>query len=265
MNLSQAATASLFERAAATDVAYFEMGAVVEKLPGAVLAWLPGLTGLAAGAVAQRVEGEAALQLGSGWLPEIERAFEVVGAPLARIYLDAESPVAGLLRQAGYAMRPELIFAHAIDSSSGDLELGRVESDEDWARKIELHEEADRTPDGHPSTASKWVELERRKAAAGLENYLAVIGGKVVGAIGAVHGDQILRFKNILIHPGHRRRGLGRAMLGALAALGRERGILEQAVFAVRGNAGERLYRACGMQPVGEMIEWSRPLGVSVE
>ncbi len=109
------------------------------------------------------------------------------------------------------------------------------------------------------------MELERRKAADGLENYLAKLGGEVVGAIGAIRGESILRFKNILIHPDHRRRGLGRAMLSSLAALGRESGILEQAVFAVRGNAGEWLYRACGMRPVGEVVEWSRPLGMSKE
>jgi GNAT superfamily N-acetyltransferase len=109
------------------------------------------------------------------------------------------------------------------------------------------------------------VELERRKAAHGLESYLAMLGGEAVGAIGAIRGESILRFKNILIHPDHRRRGLGRAMLNSLAALGRESGILEQAVFAVRGNAGERLYRACGMRVVGTVVEWSKPLGVSNE
>jgi GNAT superfamily N-acetyltransferase len=92
-----------------------------------------------------------------------------------------------------------------------------------------------------------------------------MLGGEVVGAVGAIRGESILRLKNILIHPDHRRRGLGREMLNSLAALGRESGILEQAVFAVRGNAGERLYRACGMRPVGEVVEWSRPLGMSKE
>jgi GNAT superfamily N-acetyltransferase len=145
------------------------------------------------------------------------------------------------------------------------VELLRVDSNEAWERKERLHMDADRTPDGHPSSASDWVELERRKAAHGLESYLAMLGGEAVGAIGAIRGESILRFKNILIHPDHRRRGLGRAMLNSLAALGRERGILEQAVFAVRGNAGERLYRACGMRAVGTVVEWSKPLGVSNE
>jgi GNAT superfamily N-acetyltransferase len=256
---------SLFERAAATDVAYFEMGAEVEQIPGAVLAWMPGLTGLAAGAVVQRVDGEAAARMGSGWVSEIEGALGRIGAPLARVYLDEYSPAGPLLLQAGYAMRPEIVFAHQIEAAPGEVELLGLDKGEAWERKERLHEEADRAPDGHPSSAADWVELERRKAADGLENYLAMLGGEVVGAVGAIRGESILRLKNILIHPDHRRRGLGREMLNSLAALGRESGILEQAVFAVRGNAGERLYRACGMRPVGEVVEWSRPLGMSKE
>ena len=263
MNLSHSPKTSLFERAAATDASYFEMAAEVEELPGAVLAWMPGLTSLAAGAVVQRVDGEAVTRVGERWVPEIERALGKVGAPLARVYLAAESPAAGLLQQAGYVMRPELVFAHQMEPEVGALDLCPVQSDEAWDRKKKLHEEADRTPDGHPSSASKWVELERRKAADGLENYLAMRDGEVVGAIGAIRGDNILRLKNILIHPDHRRRGLGRGMLDALAALGRESGILEQTVYAVRGNAGERLYRACGMRVIGSVVEWSKRLGES--
>ena len=254
---------SLFERAAATDAAYFEMGAKVEDLPAATLAWMPGLTALAAGAVVQRVDSESAARMGGAWVSEIEAALARVGAPLARIYLDEGSPLDGLLRQAGYSMRPELVFAHALEATPGDVALHRVDSDEDWKRKERLHKDADRTPDGHPSSASDWVELERRKAAHGLESYFASLDGEVIGAIGAIRGEGILRFKNILIHPDRRRRGLGRAMLNSLAALGREHGILEQAVFAVRGNAGDLLYRACGMRPVGTVVEWSKALGVS--
>ena len=99
---------SLFERAAATDAAYFEMGAKVEDLPAATLAWMPGLTALAAGAVVQRVDSESAARMGGAWVSEIEAALARVGAPLARIYLDEGSPLDGLLRQAGYSMRPEL-------------------------------------------------------------------------------------------------------------------------------------------------------------
>ena len=261
--LPQAHRASLFDRAAATDAAYFEMGAQVDEIPGASLAWMPGLTALPGGAVAQRVDAAMAARGGSDWVDEIERAFDRIGAPLTRIYLGENSPADELLREAGYAERPELVFTHSMSAEPESLELRRVESDADWARKLRLHEEADRTPDGHPSAASDWVELERRKAAHGLETYLAILDDDVVGGIGAVRGDRILRFKNILIHPAFRRRGLGRAMLESLAAIGRESGIFEQAVFAVRGNAGERLYRACGMQVAGTLVEWSKPIGRS--
>jgi hypothetical protein len=45
-----------------------------------------------------------------------------------------------------------------------------------------------------------------------------------------------------------------------MAAIGRQRGVSEQCVMAVRGETGELLYRAAGMQMVGIQVEWSKPL-----
>jgi len=259
-------TASLFARALETDRTYFEMAAKVEPLPGAVLAWMPGLTATPAGAVIHRVEPAVIATLGEAWIAQAERALADVGAALARIYLDARGgPADELLRSAGYAHRDELIFAASLGDPAPGLTLRPVKSDEDWERKLRFHAEIPMTPDGHGNHPSEWVALERRKCADGMDAYLAEFDGKTVGAIGAVWGDGLLRMKNLVVHPDHRRRSIGRAMLNLIAAIGRERGVFEQCILAVRGDEGEQLYRAAGMQVIGIQVEWSKQIGGPVQ
>ena len=248
------------ERAIETERRYFEMGARIEPLNGAQLAWMPGLATCPAGAVIHRADAELVAHGGARWIAEAERALSNAGARLARIYLDSRGPADELLKNASYADREELIFSHALDNLSSDLTLRSVATPEDWQQKLHLHQAGDVSPDGHHVPALDWVELERRKCQDGMEAYLAEVSGEVVGAIGAIRGDGVLRMKNILIHPAHRRRGLARAMLHRIAAIGCEQGIFEQCVFAVRGDAGERLYRSAGMKLVGIQVEWSKPL-----
>ena len=78
-------------------------------------------------------------------------------------------------------------------------------------------------------------------------------------------GDGLVRMKNIVVHPAHRRRSIGTAILSQVAAIGAERGVSELCVFAVRGEAGELLYRAAGMKVVGTQVEWSKRIGGSVQ
>lgn len=249
------------EQAIETERRYFEMGSRIEPLTGAKLAWMPGLTACPAGVVIHRADAEMIAHRGTSWISEAERALSDVDARLARIYLDSRGPADELLKRAGYSDREELVFAHSLESLTSELTLRPVATPEDWQRKLDLHHAADVSPDGHHVPASDWVELERRKCEDGMEAYLAEASGEVVGAIGAIQGEGILRMKNILIHPAYRRRGLARAMLHRIAAIGREQGIFEQCVFAVRGDAGERLYRSAGMKLVGIQVEWSKPLG----
>lgn len=252
---------SVFIRAVETDRIYFELAAKIERLPGATLAWMPGLAASPAGAVIHRVQPAVIAALGETWIIEAERALTDVGAGMARIYLDARGgPADGLMRRAGYADRDELVFVHSLREAAPGLILRPVESDEDWDHKLRFHAATQETPDGHNHRPSEWVALERRKCAEGMEAYLAEIDGVEVGAIGAVWGEGLLRMKNIVVHPAYRRRSIGRGMLAQLATIGRERGISEQCVLAVRGDGGEMLYRAAGMQVVGTQVEWSKQL-----
>ena len=253
-------TSTLCARAIETDRIYFELGARVQQLPGAVLAWVPELTASPAGAVVHRVDPAAIAELGEAWVRQTERALRDVGARMARIYCDERGAADDLLRSAGYVDRDELVFVHGLTESAPGLTLRPVRSDEDWKRKLDFHAAVHETPDGHDHRPSEWVALERMKCADGMEAFLAALDGETVGAVCAVWGDGLLRIKNLVVHSAYRRRSIGRALLFQIAAIGRERGVSEQCILAVRGDAGEMLYRSAGMQVVGTQVEWSKQL-----
>jgi GNAT superfamily N-acetyltransferase len=259
-----ATPADVLARAIETDRIYFEMGARILDLNGAALAWMPDISASPAAAVIHRVDPAKVAAAGAGWVENAERSLEQVGATLARIYLDGEDEALGaLLRRAGYVAREELIFTGRMLSPPTELVLTPVSSDADWSRKLRFHRDCEIAPDGHDNDPHDWVALERTKSANGMDAFLAEIDGRPVGAIGAVWSEGLLRLKNILVHPQYRRRAVGRAMLGKLADLGRERGISEQCVLAVKGEAGEHFYRRVGLHPIGAQVEWSKQIGAA--
>ena len=257
----RASAPSLFDRVLETELRYFEIGARTEQLGGAVLAWTPDFVQAPAASVVQRVDPEAVLGRGPGWLAEVESRLAGHGIRFARIYLTVRHPqVDSLLREAGYACREELLFTDNLPDPSPLLNFRMVRTDEDWARKLEFHHQAPQSPDGHDTRAADLVGLERHKCAHGMEAFLGEIDGRIVGVVGALWGDGIVRVKNLLVHPDHRRRSVGSALLSHIAALGRERDLREQCVLALEGGAGEKLYRSLGMQQPGSQFEWSRRL-----
>lgn len=252
---------SVLARAVETDRIYFELGAELKDLGGATMAWMPGLTSSAAAAVIHRVTPEKIAAAGDAWVAAAEGELAAAGVALARIYLDARHDGAdALLRSAGYVDRDELAFVHSLPGPADGLTLRAVKGESDWAEKLRFHQGVDETPDGHGNRAADWVALERLKCAAGMDAFLAELDGEVVGAVGAIWGEGIVRAKNLVVHPGYRRRTIGKAMLCHVAALGRRRGVSEQCVMAVRGEQGELLYRAAGMEMVGLQVEWSKPI-----
>jgi len=252
-----------FERGLDTERLYFELGATLVALEGATLAYMPCLAAAPAGAVVHRVDPDAISA--PRWLAKAEQALGEVGALYARIYLDNDNPIAGEhLLAAGYRRREELLFIHCISPANDAIAIRPVASPADWAIKLEFQRRLEGSPDGHPHNPSEWVAIERAKAVEGMDWFFAEQNGAVVGALGVFWARDILRFKNIVVHRDHRRRGVARAMLGAVAALGRDRGISEQCLFAVKGEEGEQLYRAEGMRVAGAQVEWSKRLGGAI-
>lgn len=253
---------SMLASAIESDCSYFEMGAELKRLDGAIMAWMPGLTASPGAAVIHRADPDAIADGGRSWIATTEAAMAGVGAQLCRIYLDGRHERADeLLRSAGYVARDELVFLDSVADPALDVSLRPIVSDADWATKLRFHEAAGQTPDGHGNFARDWVELERRKCRGGMESFLAYFDDEVVGAIGAIWCEGFARAKNLVVAPGRRRRGIGGSMLGGIAALGHECGISEQCVLAVRGEQGELLYRSMGMTMIGFQVEWSKPIG----
>ncbi len=252
---------SALARALATERDYFELAAQVRLLPGATLAWMPAHAGSPAGAVIHRVDAATVAGLGTAWVIAALQALADAGAGLARIYCDGpDLAVDSLLCAAGFSSRRELVFVASLADIDGDLALVAVASEKDWARKRALHAAADASPDGHATSADDWVAIERAKCAQGMDCFLAQRDGAVVGAVSAVWGEGMLRFKNLVVHPAYRRTAVASALLARLAAHGRDRGYGEQCALALAGEAGEMLYRSLGMAEAGSQIEWSRKL-----
>lgn len=250
-------TSKSLARAIETDRAYFELGARIDALSGAQLAWMEGLAGMPAGAVVQRIEANAPNAV---WLELVERALLGIGAGMARIYPDYAVDEA-VFRNGGYEDRDEVFFtSNSLPTAPPGFALRPLATEQDWQDKLRFHVEAGQTPDSHPNAPADWAELERRKCRHGMEAFLVESEGIAVGAIGAIWFDRLLRLKNVLVHPDHRRRSVGRTMLSLMADLGRARGVSELCVVAVRGEPGERLYRTCGMQMIGTQVEWSKQL-----
>lgn len=254
-------SAPAIARALATERHYFELAAQVRQLPGATLAWMPAHVASPAAAVIHRADAAAIARLGSDWVDAAQQALAEAGIRLARIYLDGSDEAGGtLLREAGFSSRRELVFVASLADAEADLALVAVASEEDWARKRALHEAVDASPDGHATTAADWVAIERAKCAHGMDCFLAERDGAAIGAVSAIWGEGMLRFKNLVVHPAYRRTAVASALLARLAAFGRRRGYGEQCALALAGESGEKLYRALGMAEVGSQIEWSRCL-----
>ena len=251
----------LIERVIQTDRAYFELGAKTRQLPGATLAWMPGLAGYPAGAVIYRVDAEVVEARGAQWVVDAEASLAEIGARLARIYVDRRGTGADdVLRAAGYADRDEIAFVHEFHQPSSVLALSPVRTEADWRRKLALHEAAEGPPDGHFIEANDHVTLERVKCAHGMEMFLAEYRGEAVATAGLIAGEGVLRIKNIVVHPDNRRQRFGASILANIAAIGHARGLPTLCLFALADEPGELLYRAVGMRVAGTQIEWSRPL-----
>jgi GNAT superfamily N-acetyltransferase len=136
-----------------------------------------------------------------------------------------------------------------------------VRSDEEWKLKLRLHQEIGAFPDGHAYPPARWISLERAKVEAGyMEMAMVVREGVPLGAVGVAQHGPLLRLKNLFVSPSARGLGFGewltqyclwRALHGGREAFG---------CFGIEGRDGDRLYRRCGLKPVGRQVGWSLAL-----
>ena len=258
---------SLAEELLESDSRYFESGAVLETLPGAAIARMPGLEALAAACVVHRVRPpDLSPPLGE-WLERTEGRLAKVGCPRARLYLQADVPaLVAALAERGYAPSREIGFLRRCPPEPvplGDCRFDPVVTEADWDAKVQLHRACAVGPDGHTSRAEEWVELEYRKAAAGyMTPYLARLDGAVCGAVSVAESPHLARLKNIVVHPTFRRRGVGAQGVRHLLRVGQSRGKRAVGVFGIEGAPGALLYRSCGFHEVTAQTEWVRDLAL---
>lgn len=257
----RAGPSDLLTRALETEQIYFELCARLEDLAGAILAWTPDFVAAPAASVIHRVEPDLIAGRGRDWLAGAEGRLVDRGIRLARIYLMARhTGMEALLSDAGYACREEIVFADSLPAPSPLLAFRPIVTEQDWARKQAFHEEVLESPDGHAEGAAGLASLERHKCAHGMEAFIGEIDDRVIGVAGAIWGDGIVRIKNLLVHPDFRRQSVATALMAHIAAHGRSRGIDEQCLVALKGGAGEMLYRSLGMTDLGSCFEWSKRL-----
>jgi GNAT superfamily N-acetyltransferase len=250
-----------------SDRRYFEADAELIPLPGAVLARLRGVEALAAGCVVHRIDAAALPSDVDAWLAAIERQVRGFGCPRARLYQDAphEALKAALARR-GYVPCVEHGLVRTADGidDARTIELRLADDAAGWSQRRTLMEKSRRAPDGHVADPDLWVEMERRKHQAGyLQPYLIVSNGTAVGAVCAAVCGRILRLKNLIVDPVHRRRGVATATATRIAALAAEAGCDAAGCFALEGEPGVRAYTKAGYRMVTQQTEWVRNLGAT--
>ncbi len=245
-----------------SDRRYFELGAIRRELPGAEMVWLEGMADLpAAGVVHRVVQDETADSV--AWVGEVTAALLDTGFRQGRIYLDEPlPPLEARLAADGWTMRrePGLVALATVPRRTPQIELVPVLSDDGWAAKGRVHRADAVRPDGHDAPASRWLAMEKVRVATGeMEAWLVVRDGIVCGTVCTMADDVVLRNKNLVVHPDHRRTGVGLGVLARLDDMARARELVLGA-FSVAGEDGALLYRAADMSVVVEQREWSRPL-----
>jgi GNAT superfamily N-acetyltransferase len=244
-----------------SDRQYFEWGARIEDLGGASLTWMAGIEGLPAGCAVQILEPRR-ITAGDAdrWLAGVERRLHEIGCPHPRFY--QQVPDAGLeraLAARGYRRRTELGLVNLAPPppTSCGVVLRPVRSDADWAAKVAMHADCPVGPDGYPAPAAAWVELERRKARDGqLEPLLIMVGEHVCGAIAFIARTDILRIKNVVIHPRYRRQRVATRAVERICTLAAAMGKRGAGIFAVPESPGHLVYRGCGFRVLTEQVEW---------
>ena len=244
-----------------SDRRYFEAGADLLPIPGAVIAVLRGAEKLAAGCVVHRIDAKRVSRDAEGWISDVEQSVRALGVPHARLYLEASEPgLEAALRGRGYRPRVEHgLVRDAAISGRAEVELVPAEDESGWAARREILREQSLGVDGHALDADLWVTMERRKCEAGyMRPFLIETAGKTIGSVCAAPIDGLLRMKNLSIDPAHRRRGFATAAAIAFARLAGETGFAAAGCFALEGEPGLVAYPRAGYAEHVTQTEWLR-------
>ena len=245
-----------------SDRTYFERGARLVTLPGAVLAHMPAFRSVPAGAAVHRIDPHALLPDALTWVVTVETIVADLGLPRSRFFVERHAPELDLaLTMLGYRSRVEsgLIRRAALVETS--IELVPVVTDDDWSLKLGVHSVIEDGPDGFALDPAHWVGFEKAKQTAGYYTlYLAMRDGVACGAVGFRAEGRLLRLKNLVVAPAHRRRGVGAAILDAAVTLAHTKGLAAVGCFAMPGELGDSLYRANGFTDLVTQTGWDRTL-----
>ena len=144
--------------------------------------------------------------------------------------------------------------------------LLRPMREEDWENSVELRLRAlGESPGSYRQTledeterlrTARWVEPSQRGAEApDLESWVAEVNGLAVGqAFSRLTDDgSTVHISAMWVAPEVRGQGVGRALLVAAEAWGRDRGVARGYLAVTEGNsAAERLYTRAGYEPTGD-------------
>ncbi len=242
-----------------SEIEYFSLDAERESLRPGLLFRAHGAESFPPGAVAFLGSGEGAAT--SDWVQRTEERFREIGAGLARIYTPIDFIGSDRLLQAGFNHRIEVgYFARPIHTASRHHKTFRLIADErDWALKLTIHQAGEGVPDGHEIPAEDWVAIEKRKSTTGgIQMFLVEVDGEPRATVGLMEFEFALRLKNLLVHPDHRRSGVGGEILRAARRAARERDLAGVGCFAIAGEEGEALYKGENFQPVCAQMEWTK-------
>ena len=85
--------------------------------------------------------------------------------------------------------------------------------------------------------------------------------GEICGTVGAMNAEHILRLKNLVVRPSHRKKGVGRGTTLALWKMAFDSG-KRLATFGATGGGGYATYKSAGLYPTRPQIEWCKKLSV---
>lgn len=248
----------------ASDEIYFRLAADVHPLPACEMAAMPGFEHVPAGCVVQAVQAHQLPLDAAGWIRRVEYGVRSARASLARIYLTQPIPrLERVLEAEGYRARKELAFYAPVHGMRTDslVRFHRVTTAEQWKERLAIHREDHANSDGYDTEPEGWCELVRRKCESGLkQSYLIEYDSQICGSVGAMPMPGLLRFKNLIIRPAFRRRGVGFETVCEVAQLAKSQGLPAIGAFGIEKEGGAELYTSAGFSVIGYQTEWCKPL-----